>query len=294
MTKLSVIIPTYNRPEQLKEAVNSVLDQRLEDLEIIIIDDASDPESQNQIDAISSLSSRVHLKRNMSNSGVPTCRNIGLENAKGDYILFLDDDDVLLPNMLKQSIEVIEKEEIDLVSCRVEVVGAHLPDNKINTYNHQQNDSIDHLYQMEDRPAEHIFLYHPQVHSFLIRCEAIGGTRFLSEYDYGEDMLFWLALAQKGLKFKKVNFIGSRYHLHERSASLQASFASKIKFYHSVYRNYSTSKSMKSLCWLKMAMVALKSGDYRFVIWLLRSCQVSPKLFFRHAKHYARLFFKSP
>lgn len=287
MARISVIIPTYNRPKELKRAVQSVLDQEIDGLEIIIIDDASDSEFQGAFDVISNQDTRVFVKKNTVNAGVSACRNIGIKAATGSYILFLDDDDVLLPEMLRRSLEVIEKEGVDVVSCRSEVIGDHIPQKRLKAYNRQQRDTHQ-IYEMSDRAMEHLFLYHPQVHSFLIRREAIGMVRFLSEHKYGEDMLFWFALALNGLKFKKLNFVGCRYHLHQSNASRGATYEAKKKFYQAVLNSYTLSREMQNICWFKVAMLAMVQGDLRFSIWLFK-CLQSPVLFFRHASHYIRL-----
>ncbi|MBX3466787.1 MAG: glycosyltransferase family 2 protein [Planctomycetes bacterium] len=95
----SVIITTYKRPAYLFRAVCSVLAQSLTDFEVIIVDDSPDSPSE---EAISSLLSdrRIHYHRNERNLGGGASRNVGLEFSTGEYVCFLDDDDVWLPDRL--------------------------------------------------------------------------------------------------------------------------------------------------------------------------------------------------
>lgn len=96
MSKASVIIPVYNKEKYLKETLISVDKQTEDDLEIIIIDDASSDNSLNIInDFASNTKKQVRIFKNDTNQGVAYSRNVGIEEAKTDYITFLDADDIL-------------------------------------------------------------------------------------------------------------------------------------------------------------------------------------------------------
>jgi glycosyltransferase involved in cell wall biosynthesis len=97
---VSVIIPNYNKSKYVKETILSVLNQDYKDWECIIIDDFS---SDNSVSVISNLiknEKRFHLMKNSSNYGANFSRNIGLKKSKGDFVMFLDADDILSPNCL--------------------------------------------------------------------------------------------------------------------------------------------------------------------------------------------------
>ncbi|MEC4817553.1 MAG: glycosyltransferase family 2 protein [Scytonema sp. PMC 1069.18] len=96
---LSVIIPTHNRPNLLPLAVNSVLAQTLDDLEIIVVDDASERPPDLPSD------SRLRFLRLSEPQGGAAARNIGTEAARGRWVTYLDDDDRLLPHMAETSLE---------------------------------------------------------------------------------------------------------------------------------------------------------------------------------------------
>jgi len=94
----SVIIPTYNRLSFLKEAISSVHNQSFKNYELIIVDDASTDETAQYL---SSLQNCTVLKNNI-NKGVSYSRNKGIEQAKGNYIAFLDSDDLWEPTKLEK------------------------------------------------------------------------------------------------------------------------------------------------------------------------------------------------
>lgn len=98
---ISVIIPCYNSASYIKDAIASALNQTYPHIEVIVIDDGS---TDGSIDILHLFGDRIHWQT-QPNQGAPTARNRGLELAQGDYIKFLDADDVLLPNCLERQIE---------------------------------------------------------------------------------------------------------------------------------------------------------------------------------------------
>jgi glycosyltransferase involved in cell wall biosynthesis len=107
MTPLfSVIVPTYDRPTYLREAVESVLSQSISDLEVIVIDDGSPTPLGDLADE------RVRVIHHVSNHGPAAARNSGLEAATGRYITFLDDDDLYLPDRLEITLQGLERAPI--------------------------------------------------------------------------------------------------------------------------------------------------------------------------------------
>jgi len=98
MPKVSVIIPTYNRLPMLKEAVDSVLAQDFEDMELTVVDDGS---TDGTAEEIKRYGGRVKLLQHSVNKGVSAARNKGILHAKGKYIAFLDSDDLWVKGKMK-------------------------------------------------------------------------------------------------------------------------------------------------------------------------------------------------
>lgn len=122
--KVSVIIPSYNRFKYLKNAVNSVLGQNYKNLEIIIINDGSDEEDYYNHKFPNNVNI-VHLKQNQKNIhgfGPGAIRNFGTDQASGDYLAFLDDDDIWLPEKLSTQIETMSKKKCKM-SCTEGFIG---------------------------------------------------------------------------------------------------------------------------------------------------------------------------
>ncbi len=105
MPKFSVIIPTYNRLEVLKRAVESVNNQTYEDYELIVVDDGSDDGTEAYLKELEI----HHLRAGETPRGVSFARNLGVECSSGEWLAFLDSDDEWLPDKLERQLTFIEK-----------------------------------------------------------------------------------------------------------------------------------------------------------------------------------------
>lgn len=111
---VSVIIPVYNRPDMLLEAVNSVLTQTWRPLEIIVVDDGSTDETTGQSDRLAETYPEVKVIH-QENAGAGAAREAGRLVARGEYIQYLDSDDLLLPDKLEHQIAALRSQpECDL------------------------------------------------------------------------------------------------------------------------------------------------------------------------------------
>ena len=106
MKKISVIVPVYNTEKYLKRCVCSIINQNYHNVEIILIDDGSKDSSGKVCDILAEQDSRIKVIHQV-NAGVSKARNIGIDNANGDYVVFLDSDDELLPNVFNDLIPLL-------------------------------------------------------------------------------------------------------------------------------------------------------------------------------------------
>ena len=117
---VSVVITAYNRPDFLRDAIESVLSQTVPAKEIIVVDDCSPKALQPVID---SYGDKVIYFRLEKNSGANTARNKGVSLASGDFIAFLDDDDVWFPEKLERQLDAIGDHEACLCGARGAING---------------------------------------------------------------------------------------------------------------------------------------------------------------------------
>ena len=120
---VSVIIPTYNSATYIKKTVDSVLAQTYENFEIIIVDDCSKDSTREVLEGIAKADSRVHPFIQEKNNGAAVSRNVGINNAKGRYIAFLDSDDLWEPNKLEKQMVAL-KEGNPFVFSAMDIVDA--------------------------------------------------------------------------------------------------------------------------------------------------------------------------
>lgn len=114
--KVSIIMPCHNGEKFLQESINSVLNQTYQNWELIIINDNSNDNSQQIIDAYTKKDNRIFSLNNLKVTGYPASpRNVGIEYAKGKYIAFLDCDDKWLPTKLENQLKVFETENCPIV-----------------------------------------------------------------------------------------------------------------------------------------------------------------------------------
>src|ERR1044071_7624837 len=112
---VSVIIPTYNRWSYLQMAIDSVLTQTYPNIEIIVVDDGSTDRTAEMLDSYENRIQVIHQK----NQGGTNARNTGVQISKGDYLTFLDHDDLMFPTKLERQIALFEVDpKLGAVHCR--------------------------------------------------------------------------------------------------------------------------------------------------------------------------------
>lgn len=120
--RISVIIPTYNSEKFLDDCINSLINQSFgfEKLEVIFADDDSNDSTPEMLRDYSNKYENVTAIFSEKNTGSPSKpRNMGIENATSDYIMFIDHDDMYSPEMCEVMYQCITCENVDIVSCRL-------------------------------------------------------------------------------------------------------------------------------------------------------------------------------
>src|SRR5215475_3690336 len=102
---VSAIVTAYNRADTVRRAIESIQAQTMSDLEIVVVDDASQDDT---VDVVLSIDEpRLRLVRNIRNRGIGGAKNVGVENAQGEYIAFLDSDDTWEADKLERQLPAI-------------------------------------------------------------------------------------------------------------------------------------------------------------------------------------------
>jgi len=200
---ISVIIPTRNRCSYLAEAIDSILQQTLQDFELIVVDDACDDDTPALLRARAAHDKRIQFIRTQINLGCNKARNLGLSNARGRYVAFLDDDDRALPDRLKRSIDRFTRApNIGIVSTGYRFIDAN---------GHEQpwlapTPAFEKFVTAGDTAFERLYcdwVWLP-TSTLTIRSELLGRYRYPEIHRSDGDSIFHSQMAASGVNFSIV------------------------------------------------------------------------------------------
>jgi len=203
---ISVIIPTYNKRNTLPRAINSVLNQTLQDFEIIVVDDGSTDDTAELFEK-DFKNDRIRFDRLSNNQGVHVARNRGIELARSDLLVFLDSDDELLPDALAVG------QKIFMTDPQIGVFGAPYRTNTGELTSFDR--SVPGIISYEDLLCERCV--RPKKGGFvMIRKSVMGDIRWVMQ---NLDFIFFRKLARKTKLYFWPEPLGI-YHLSESIISL--------------------------------------------------------------------------
>ena len=133
--KISIVVPVYNAEKTLKECLDSLINQTYKNLEIILINDGSKDHSLKICKKYQEKDKRIILIDN-KNHGVSYTRNVGIEKSTGDFIMFVDSDDYIDINMIKEMLNYQKTNNADLVQCNLlyfDSTRKYIPYSNMNT-----------------------------------------------------------------------------------------------------------------------------------------------------------------
>jgi len=191
--RISIIIPVYNAEDYLARCIDSILDQSFTSYEVILVDDGSTDSSPLICDRYSSSDPRfktVHKE----NGGVSSARNAGINLAKGEYLMFIDADDALLPDALERVMEGALSEDIIIGGYAVFTCG--VPDKEILPRYTRSYKSGEMQIFFEDNVRRRSNLMDSLWSKLFLR-KTIGSLRFNEGLSYAEDKLFVLSFMAK-------------------------------------------------------------------------------------------------
>jgi len=192
---VSVVMPIYNAEDFVKLSVESVLQQTHRELELIVVDDFSSDRSLNIVSNISKVDKRVKIIKLSKNSGGPAHpRNIGISQASGKYVAFIDSDDVWKKDKIKLQIDFLKKNNCDF--CSTDVANIDANGNKIRS---NILVSIVKNYFFTRSFKTLLLSNFVNLSSVLLSKEMLGKEKFNEEKNLvaSEDYYLWLTLYNK-------------------------------------------------------------------------------------------------
>ena len=222
MAKVSVIIPCYNQGIYVSEAVDSVLAQTFQDLEIIIVNDGSTDEKTNSV--LAALNRDKTRVLRTTNQGLAAARNNGISAATGTYILPLDADDRIATGYIDQGVQLLDAEpDVGIVYCRAMLFGAVNSEWALPPYSIEEmlKDNVifcSALFRRED-------------------WETVGGYDTGMVYGW-EDYDFWLSLIERGRKVRQLDSHLFYYRVSPDSMVRTKEKCQKVQMFTRVYHRH--------------------------------------------------------
>ena len=122
MVKVSIIMTAYNVEEYIRKCLDSLVEQKLKDIEIIVVNDCSPDDSQQIIDEFAKKDNRIKIVNHKVNRGLAEARNSGLKIAKGEFVGFVDSDDWIDKNMFEKMYNKAKRTGADIVECNIHYI----------------------------------------------------------------------------------------------------------------------------------------------------------------------------
>ncbi|MCM1364606.1 MAG: glycosyltransferase [Faecalibacterium sp.] len=216
MAKVSIIIPAYNSQQFIAETLDSLLRQTLKDIEVIIVNDGSTDDTQKIIDEYASKYD-IFVPFAQKNAGVSAARNFGLEQATGEYVVFLDADDYYSDGSLEAFYNTAKKTDADIVIGRLATFG----DGKDVHFN-EYADKIAHLGKVDT--FDKLLLWNFLVGNKCYKRDRLveSGVRFPA-YRYCEEGAFFMSYVYTGAKISSTFDSEMYYRRHTAEQGLSVS-----------------------------------------------------------------------
>jgi len=211
--KVSVVMPCYNQGYYLQQSVRSVLASYSGPLEIIIVNDGStDPRTSQYLEAVEQLNPCIRVI-SQQNGGLPSARNLGIENSTGEFLQLLDADDLIIPRKIDVQIAHLESTDsvyvsvCDFLFAELDLVSFSRRDDLIAGYSLGLSDF---LYKWERGLSI-------PIHCALFRRSVFDKVRFNTVVLAKEDWIFWTSLVERGFKIAYLPITGAIYRIHQHS-----------------------------------------------------------------------------
>lgn len=275
---ISIIVPVYNSGKCLSRCIESILSQTSEDWELILINDGSTDNSAIICDRYANKDSRISVIH-QENAGVSCARNVGLRNAKGDWITFCDSDDELFSCAIESYITNIS-EDIDIIRAGFERKKGE-EEFKITTLNTDSEDKEKVLLICNESR------YEAYLWNSCFRKSTIGSITFNEKISWCEDHLFTFQVIGKARKIRFISNLVYRYYAHKNEAGSYGSNLSTkyIEPYMIIYEAV-LEKNLKISFLPKNASLGLKliEKEYKYKINLALKYGVDRNRYFLSLK----------
>ncbi|MBP5503520.1 MAG: glycosyltransferase [Bacteroidales bacterium] len=213
--KLSIVIPLYNRPDEIDELLDSLEKQTSNNFDVIVVEDGSDKPSK---DIIENHSNKLDIKYFFKqNTGPGLTRNYGAERSDGDYIVFFDSDCIIPPDYIKIVTESLEKEYVDAYGGPDAALPTFTPVQKAISYAMTSILSTGGIRGASEKAGK----FHPRSFNMGFSRKVFEATSGFSNMRFGEDIDMTLRILEQGFTTK---LIKDAFVYHKRRTDFKKFF----------------------------------------------------------------------
>ena len=229
---VSIIIPYYKKKEYILKTINSILNQSYTQFEIIIIYDDENLSDLNYLDKLFKSEKKIRIIKNSRNIGAGFSRNKGIENAKGDFIAFIDADDIWKKNKLENQINFMIKEKLEFSHTSYEIIDKN--DKVLGKRISRNFIKVDDLIKSCDIGLSTVIL----------RKKIIDDQTKFPNLKTKEDFVLWIKILQKNIFITSLNETLTSWRKIDNS--LSSSTIQKLSDAFKVYNYYMKFNFFKS------------------------------------------------
>lgn len=284
---VSVIVATYRREQSLLDALESITKQTYKNIEIIVVDDNADEVWNKKVEKIIKKIIKTHSViyiKNKVNKGSAETRNIGVRRANGEYITFLDDDDIYLPNKIKNQVKHMIKVRSDFSITDLELLNEAGKRIEIRTRKY-----------IKETTKEALFGYHLMYHmtgtdTMMFKKNYLISIGSFPKINVGDEFYLMLKAIESDGKFSYLPTCDIKAYVHTKTNGL-SSGESKINGENELYKfkkQYFNNLDKKSIKYIKsrhyavLAFAEVRRKKYiKSFIKLMQSFSLSPSSFIK-------------
>lgn len=270
--KISVIIPVYNVEKYLARCLNSIIKNTYKNIEIILVNDGSKDKSQEIIDKYKNKYGNIIKAKEQENKGPAEARNVGIEMASGEYLMFIDSDDFIKEDYIENYVKTLKEADYDLVA---------------GGYHKWIDGKITYTIALQDEPWAKFMIMGPYTKLYKKSFLQENNIKFV-KVNIGEDIYFNLQVNALAKKAKIIDYVG--YYWYTNNESISNTMHKDIKnleidkmlngSYDSLIEKNAINPNNKEL---------IELYYYNFIIWVLQWTTKNTK-FKDMSKEYDRLF----
>lgn len=277
---VSIVLPTYNGEQFLRQSIDSCLDQSYPNIELIIVNDCSTDKTEKVIKSYDD--KRIKYIKNDINQRLPRSLNIGFDNATGDYLTWTSDDNYFDTSAIEKMVTALESKSADLVYAPYQTINGNGDITGERTVGPKINILLDNV-------VKACFLYKKELHLTL---KGYNPDLFLVE-DYD----FWIRAALENFKFLPLQEQLYFYRFHEKSlterrrSEISNALLELLKKHSVIFKNAGKNEFISAELFLKLAKLSIvNSSKKESFTYLRQALSYRPQLII--SKGYYKLLLK--